>query len=78
MIRAYNVKLKTLVIILVHWIQKFWYWGGFVAINQTFVLSVMAGNQLRMTHHENSERNICEPDHYADQSFLGAHYWDLC
>ena len=65
-------------IILVHWIQKFWYWGGFVAINQTFVLSVMAGNQLRMTHHEISERNICEPDHYADQSFLGAHYWDLC
>ena len=72
------MSLDTLVIILVHWVQKFWYWGGFVAIKKTFVLSVMSGHQLRITHHENGERNVCEPDHYADKSFLGTHYWDLC
>ena len=33
----------------------------------------MSGQQLRMTHHENDERNVCEPDHYADKSFLGTH-----
>ena len=35
-------------------------------------------DQLRMTHHENGERNVFEPDHYADKSFLGTHFWDLC
>ena len=38
----------------------------------------MSGHQLRMTHHENGERNVFEPDHYADKSFLCTHYWDLC
>jgi len=30
------MSLDTLVIILVHWVQKFWYWGGFVAIKTNF------------------------------------------
>ena len=30
------MSLGTLVIILVHWVQKFWYWGGFVAIKTKF------------------------------------------
>ena len=38
----------------------------------------MSGHQLRMTHHENGERNVFEPDHYADKSFWGTHYWNLC
>ena len=39
-----------------------------MAIKTNFFLSVMSGHQLRMTHHENSERNVF--DHYADKSFL--------
>ena len=31
-----EMSLDTLVIILVHWEQKFWYWGGFVAIKTNF------------------------------------------
>ena len=32
----------------------------------------MSGHQVRMTHHENKEKNVCEADHYADKSFLGS------
>ena len=33
----------------------------------------MSGHLLRMTHQENGERNVSEPDHYANKSFLGTH-----
>ena len=38
----------------------------------------MSGHRPEMTFHQNGERNVCELDHYADKSYLGIHYWDLC
>ena len=38
----------------------------------------MSGHRPERTFHENGERNVCELDHYADKSYLGIHYWDLC
>ena len=61
-----------------HWVFQFWLWGRFVAEKQTWVLILMSGHRPEMTFHENGERNVCELDHYADKSYLGIHYWDLC
>ena len=38
----------------------------------------MSGHRPERTFHENGERNVCELDRYADKSYLGIHYWDLC
>ena len=63
--------------ILMHWVQKFWLWGRFVAEKQTFVLNLMAGHLLNMTYNENGKWNVWELDHYIDRSSLGIHFWDL-
>ena len=68
------MSLDTLVIILVHWVQKFWYWGGFVAIKTNFCFERHVWTSAK---NENGGRNVCELDHYVDKSFLGIHYWDL-
>ena len=63
--------------ILMHWVQKFWLWGRFVAEKQTYVLNLMAGHLLNMTYNENGKWNVWELDHYTDRSSLGIHFWDL-
>ena len=39
--------------------------GGFVATKTNVCFNAMSVHELRMTHRENGERNVCELDHYA-------------